>query len=71
MKELIEFLNRDRAERGLNQSQYANLIGIDKGTYSRVINGQERPSDTFKQRLLENLKDKQLVVAYLICKGGR
>lgn len=44
MKEIFDFINKERIERGYNQGDFAHTCGITESAYSHYLKGDRCPS---------------------------
>ncbi len=58
-----EYLRKARKARGLNQEQFAELIGISQTTYSRIENGIVIPTQEMFEKIEAALEKSQPVFA--------
>lgn len=59
---LLKKLNEYRLEAGMSQGKMADIIGVDRGTFNRWLNGKFSPNDIWTYRIQKFLKQKGVKV---------
>ena len=62
MTPLIQNIENLQKLKGLNDTQFAEAIGVDLSTWSKVKNGERRPSNNFLRGIVRAFPELHLAV---------
>jgi len=69
MNKLLEAIEEYQTQKGLNDSRFSQLIGIDFSTLSKVKSGHRRPGGKVLTALMQIPELRPVVSAYMVGTG--